>query len=196
MAWTQTSSVNTGVTDYAGWCLRFVQSVFDAPVAHPSAWAAWEATGLKHQDRNLPNVAVPLWFSHIGDYDGTGPKNWGHTVAYVPGSGFLSSPGSANSPGQKWFGSIEQIEQYFRCTYVGWTEDINTKVVAVWSEDGGQPAPVPSQTYHTVIPGDTLWGIASFYYGDGNRYPEIYAANADQISDPNLIFPGQVFLIP
>jgi hypothetical protein len=192
MAWTQTASVNTGVQDRAGWCLRFVQSVFNAPVKHPSAWAAWNATTLKHQDRNLPNVAVPCWFSHIGNYDGTGMKNWGHVVAYIPGSGFLSSPGSGY--GQKWFGSIEEIERYFRCTYVGWSEDINGLQVATWSEDKDTPAPVPTQRTYTVVPGDTLWGIATLYYNDGSKYPVIAEANG--IGNPNLIFPGQTFIIP
>lgn len=194
MAWTQTSAVNTGVTDYAGWCLRFTQSVFGAPVAHPSAWAAWEATSLKHQDRDLPSVAVPVWFSHIGNYDGTGNKNWGHVCAYIPGAGFLSSPGSANSPGQSWFGSIEEIERYFRCTYVGWSEDLNGLQVATWSADAETPAPAPTPRTYTVVPGDTLWGIAVAYYGDGTRYPEIAEANG--IGNPNLIFPGQTFIIP
>ena len=195
MAWNQLAPVNTGTQDQAGWCLRFVQTVFSAPVAHPSAWAAWEATAKKHQDRDLPNVAVACWFSHIGNYDGTGNKNWGHVVAWVPGQGFLSSPG--NGYGQQWFGSIEEIERYFRCTYVGWSEDLNGADLIGWVEDAGknpEPAPAPTQRTYTVVPGDTLWGIAVSYYGDGTRYPEIAAAN--NIGNPNLIFPGQTFIIP
>ena len=191
MAWTQTASVNTGVQDRAGWCLRFVQSVFNAPVKHPSAWAAWNATTLKHQDRNFPTVAVPVWFSHMGNYDGSGMKNWGHVVAYIPGAGFLSSPGSGY--GQRWFGSVEEIERFFRCTFVGWSEDINTLQVATWTEDK-TPKPEPTVRTYTVVPGDTLWGIATLYYGDGSKYPVIAEANG--IGNPNLIFPGQTFIIP
>ena len=47
-----------------------------------------------------------------------------------------------------------------------------------------------------VQPGNSLWRIARATYGEGVRFTEILAANRDQISDPDLIFPGQVFKIP
>jgi nucleoid-associated protein YgaU len=49
---------------------------------------------------------------------------------------------------------------------------------------------------HTVVPGDTLSGIARKYYGKAARWPEIYDANKDKIKNPNMIYPGQVFVIP
>ena len=52
-----------------------------------------------------------------------------------------------------------------------------------------------NKTY-TVKKGDTLWAIASKYYGSGAQYTKIYKANTDKISNPNLIYPGQVFTIP
>ncbi|MBG6135405.1 LysM peptidoglycan-binding domain-containing protein [Longispora fulva] len=55
------------------------------------------------------------------------------------------------------------------------------------------PAAAAARTY-TVQSGDTLWGIAEQFYGDGNRYMEI--ANANGISNPDLINPGQVLTIP
>lgn len=54
----------------------------------------------------------------------------------------------------------------------------------------------PSASSYTVIKGDTLWGIAKRYYGDGALYTKITAANSEKISNPNLIFPGQVLTIP
>ena len=47
-----------------------------------------------------------------------------------------------------------------------------------------------------VQPTQNLWRIARHAYGRGIRYTEIFEANRDQIRDPNLIFPGQVFAIP
>ena len=47
-----------------------------------------------------------------------------------------------------------------------------------------------------VQPGNSLWRLARRAYGDGVRFSTIYAANADQIADANLIFPGQVFRLP
>lgn len=44
--------------------------------------------------------------------------------------------------------------------------------------------------------GDTLWRISRRVYGRGIRYSTIYLANQDQISDPDRIWPGQVFSVP
>jgi nucleoid-associated protein YgaU len=50
---------------------------------------------------------------------------------------------------------------------------------------------------HVVIAqGDNLWLIARHVYGQGNMYTLIYSANASQIHDPNLIYPGQNFVMP
>ena len=47
-----------------------------------------------------------------------------------------------------------------------------------------------------IQPGDNLWNIARAIYGRGIRYTVIYEANKDQIRDPDLIYPGQVFTTP
>jgi nucleoid-associated protein YgaU len=56
-------------------------------------------------------------------------------------------------------------------------------------------APSAPQTY-TVNKGDTLSKIAKEFYGSANRWHEIYDANRDQISNPDLIQPGWVLKIP
>ena len=56
------------------------------------------------------------------------------------------------------------------------------------------PAVTENKTY-TVQSGDTLWGIAKKFYGNGSQYAKIVSANP-QISNPNLIYAGQVFNIP
>ncbi|WP_340251131.1 LysM peptidoglycan-binding domain-containing protein [Roseobacter sp. HKCC-CH-9208] len=48
----------------------------------------------------------------------------------------------------------------------------------------------------TVERGFTLWGIAENMLGSGFDYVQIFNANRDQIRDPDLIYPGQVFTIP
>jgi nucleoid-associated protein YgaU len=47
-----------------------------------------------------------------------------------------------------------------------------------------------------VQPGNSLWRLARRVYGQGTQYTTIFRANKDQIKDPDLIFPGQVFAIP
>ncbi|MCC5984104.1 MAG: LysM peptidoglycan-binding domain-containing protein [Rhodobacteraceae bacterium] len=48
----------------------------------------------------------------------------------------------------------------------------------------------------TVQPGNTLWGISRETYGRGILYVQIFEANRDQIRNPDLIYPGQVFDLP
>lgn len=59
----------------------------------------------------------------------------------------------------------------------------------------GGPAPAPQRT-HRVVKGDTLWGIAQRFYGNGALWPRIYDANRGQIKNPHWIYPNQVFVIP
>jgi nucleoid-associated protein YgaU len=47
-----------------------------------------------------------------------------------------------------------------------------------------------------VVTGHTLWALSQSYYGDPTRYPAIVDANRAQIHNPNVIFPGQVFVVP
>jgi nucleoid-associated protein YgaU len=47
-----------------------------------------------------------------------------------------------------------------------------------------------------VVTGHTLWALSKSYYGDPTRYPAIVEANRAQIHNPNVIFPGQVFVVP
>ena len=49
---------------------------------------------------------------------------------------------------------------------------------------------------YTVQSGDTLSAIAERHYGKASRWHEIFAANRDQIEDPDLIRPGQVLRLP
>ncbi|GGH26557.1 LysM domain-containing protein [Cribrihabitans marinus] len=48
----------------------------------------------------------------------------------------------------------------------------------------------------TVQRGDTLWAISRERYGEGLLYVKLFEANRDDIRDPDLIYPGQVFTVP
>jgi hypothetical protein len=56
------------------------------------------------------------------------------------------------------------------------------------------PPPPPAARTYTVISGDTLWAISERFYGDGRKYQVI--ADASGVSNPDLIYPGQVLTIP
>lgn len=47
-----------------------------------------------------------------------------------------------------------------------------------------------------VVKGDCLWTIAKHLYGSGFAYATIYQANKNQIKNPDLIYPNQVFVLP
>lgn len=196
MGYVQLIQPDTTVTEAPGWCLGMATKVFfGAQGGYGCATDAWNASPTKNGSREMPNVAVPVWFSWWGQLDVY--KDWGHVVVWIPGRGFLSSPGRWTDPvGQQWFNSLEEIERWFGCTYVGYTLDIMPNgSVAQWVE-GETPAPAPSGAQQvTIEPGMTLWGLAEQYYGDGTRYMEIFNASNFSSGNPNLIFPGEVAVI-
>ena len=56
----------------------------------------------------------------------------------------------------------------------------------------------PKEIMYTVVKGDCLWNIAKKkeHYGNGFAWPVIYKANRDQIKNPDLIYPKQMFKVP
>ena len=61
----------------------------------------------------------------------------------------------------------------------------------------GEPVlDLPPGRVAIIQPGDHLWKIARQRYGSGFQFPLIYEANKDQIRDPDLIYPGQIFTLP
>ena len=60
-------------------------------------------------------------------------------------------------------------------------------------EPEGNPEMTVETIHHTVLKGETLWGLAKYYYGKGNEYKKIMKANGMKKS---VIRPGMVLLIP
>jgi len=56
--------------------------------------------------------------------------------------------------------------------------------------------PAPEKQFYTVKKGDYLSKIAKEVYGNANKYMVIFEANKPMLKDPNLIYPGQVLVIP
>ncbi|WP_370203241.1 peptidoglycan-binding protein LysM [Salipiger bermudensis] len=48
----------------------------------------------------------------------------------------------------------------------------------------------------TGQPGNTLWALARDRYGEGLAYVKVFEANREQIRNPDLIYPGQIFELP
>lgn len=68
-----------------------------------------------------------------------------------------------------------------------WTVVKNPPVVA---------PPEPEKQFYTVKKGDYLSKIAKEVYGNANKYNIIFEANRPMLKDPDLIYPGQVLVIP
>lgn len=75
---------------------------------------------------------------------------------------------------------------------------IPVRLVAEGSGSKGASATVGIGELPNVIirRGDNLWTISRRLYGKGTRYTTIYQANSQQIQNPDMIFPGQVFMLP
>jgi nucleoid-associated protein YgaU len=61
---------------------------------------------------------------------------------------------------------------------------------------GPAAAPAPAPKTYTVKAGDTLSKIAKEYLGSASDYMRIFEANKDQLTNPDLIKPGQVLRLP
>ena len=59
---------------------------------------------------------------------------------------------------------------------------------------------VADSNIYTVKYGDTLWGIAEKFYGDGSKYMKIFEANRHlwkaHNNDPNVLYPNWELTIP
>ena len=67
-------------------------------------------------------------------------------------------------------------------THAGWESEVVANITAVHTDVYG---------VHTVVAGETLSKIAKHYLGDAGRYMEIFNANKDTLTSPDLIKVGQ-----
>ena len=72
----------------------------------------------------------------------------------------------------------------------------DTTVASASPADVLTTAPAQAGGSRVIARGDSLWALSRLAYGDGARYAVIFKANRDKISNPNLIYPGQTFVMP
>ncbi|MCP3393439.1 LysM peptidoglycan-binding domain-containing protein [Bradyrhizobium sp. CCGB12] len=71
-----------------------------------------------------------------------------------------------------------------------------TTVASASPADALSGAPAEAGGSRVISRGDSLWALSRRLYGDGARYAVIFNANRDKIQNPNLIYPGQTFVMP
>ena len=179
------TAVNNGV----GWAMDFMDAVYNM-------------TGVK--------PVIYMSRSVISRYDWTPAVNAGYKLwvaayyrGYNPIYGFVNNPPIYGSLGE--YANDTVIYQYTSTGRLsGWGGNLDLDVfygnesdwdaLAGHQSSGdynpGEPEPSGDTVYYTVRSGDTLSEIASRY---GTTYQQL--ANINGISNPNLIYPGQVLVI-
>jgi LysM repeat protein len=162
------------------WCVINVQ----AAGGHEAA--AFEATPLIRLE--VPMGLREKYHAAIG-----AAKGFKMDGAAEERDGKLHIRGTVTSEDQKnkiW-DAIKTVPDYAREVVA----DIRVVAPATMAAGAGAPAAAASRTY-TVQPGDTLSKIAKEHLGSATAYMKIFEANRDQLSNPDLIKPGQVLKIP
>jgi hypothetical protein len=98
---------------------------------------------------------------------------------------WIARPEAPVEPGLHWL-RIDQLDA---------DGNVVSRVETPFQRAGSDEV-IPDGTRVVVQPGNSLWRIARRVYGEGLRYTVIYEANQEQIRDPDLIYPGQVFVMP
>lgn len=121
---------------------------------------------------------------------------------YLDNKAVISLPVDAQG---RWRGALPDVEAgvyTLRVDEVAADGSVSSRVETPFKRESpevlaaatqGQDGPVKAIT---VQKGNTLWGIARDRYGEGLLYVRVFEANADDIRNPDLIYPGQVFDLP
>ena len=182
------------VTDNVPWALEWLQRVEEAYGCKPMIYMS-ESVVNRHDWSSVANANYGIWVAKYRDnlpdynYDmskaGNMPsiKYWSTMALWQ-----WTSTGRLNG----WNGNLDLDVFYGDAT--AWDKYLGSGSGAVTPSNPKPSAPVeqPSKSYqtYTVQSGDTLSGIAAKF---GTTYQKIAADN--NISNPNLIHPGQVLKI-
>ncbi len=137
------------------------------------------------------------------DYDDLGAIRFAGTAA--PGSTLRvyvnerhAGDASADGDGQWALAPQDNVtvgRHRLRVDQVAAAGAVAARIEVPFQRDEVAAEPLPEGRV-VVQPGANLWRLARTAYGSGQQYTVIYEANRDQIRNPDLIFPGQVFTLP
>lgn len=136
-----------GTSCRPSFCLQETRKIANIAGKYPSAISAWNNAAKRHIGARPPaGAVVPVFFATASPYD---------HVAWAVGDGRV-----VTINGSRWsiYSSIEAMCKAWRCTYLGWTEDLNG--VRVYTP----PPPKPKYTDCKPLQGalraskDNVWG--------------------------------------
>ena len=149
-----------------------------------------------------PEASIPVTIDTV-DYDDSGKLNIaGEAPAQSIINLYLDDKFLGRSISNKrglWYHTPEREvkpgKYTLRADHVGDNGQVKSRIEVIFARSIPLTGIKPG-AFIVVESGRSLWRIARKTYGTGLRYTTIYEANKDQIKDPDLIFPGQVFSLP
>jgi nucleoid-associated protein YgaU len=150
------------------------------------------------QDATLPRLSID-----IVDYDTegrvamSGKADLNHTVrVYLDNKHVGTAPTDENGNWALTIGEpIEPGNYTLRADQLNNAGTVTARVEIPFERARPDQILEPGSRY-VVQPGNSLWRIARSTYGEGLKYWVIYHQNRNQIRDPDLIYPGQIFALP
>ncbi|NIY76874.1 LysM peptidoglycan-binding domain-containing protein [Thalassospira sp. HF15] len=150
------------------------------------------------QDASLPRLSID-----IVDYDTegrvamSGKADLDHTVrVYLDNKHVGTAPADENGNWALTIGEpIEPGNYTLRADQLDSSGTVTARVEIPFERARPDQILEPGSRY-VVQPGNSLWRIARSTYGEGLKYWVIYHQNRNQIRDPDLIYPGQIFALP
>ncbi len=138
-----------------------------------------------------------IFFDEIGRVSITGIANYGNAIEILI-NGKKEKPYLLNS-NKEWTIKSKQNLTFGQHLLTANLLDVNgslLKKITFPFLRAEIPKGVSAEDYVIIKPGDMLWTISYRVYGNPWKYVEIFDENKDQISNPDLIFPGQIFTLP
>jgi LysM repeat protein len=159
------------------------------------------AGGLVAKGSAEPNATVRLYLNQadLADAKTQSDGRWSLTIEHgmTPG-GYLMQADVINPGGATVVASANTPFEYPAAPGPAPPTAPVAASASVEQSSARSPADPVIESVQTkrVATGHTLWALSQSYYGDPTRYPAIYEANKWEIHNPNLIYPGEVFVVP
>jgi len=154
-----------------------------------------ESGKLSVSGRSEPGATVKLYLN--GSYIASTTASAEGHVAFAIGGGIM--PGDYRVRLDVVDGTAAlraRAEESFSAPALSASASVTAAAPSAPDAPGSASAVVPRIGTAVVNRGDNLWHISRSTYGQGVRYSKIYDANRDQIRNPAVIFPGQIFVLP